>query len=358
VQKLRNHNINDTFDLVILIQDFASSNLKARGIPMTSFFRQIFGKTNKAEQIVKRNKAVIANPSTTGLGHEFEQLMQQTFRFIAIDVETANRNAHSICQIGLAMAPTNGSIRTAGFLVNPEERFEAFNTQLHGISAKTVTRAHSFEAIMQILRPFLERHTLIQHSNFDKRAFDAACQINEMPPVQSNWLDSVIIARTAWPELKGNGGHGLASLKTHLSLEFDHHDAEEDARAAAEIVLRAETRSGEQFLALAKTAKQKSQRSSVEVNKKGPLYGHVACFSGQLSLNRTDATKLAASAGILVKVSMSQKVTMAIVGEQDLTNPGGRSKKHQRAKELLIAGADIRIIGEREFLALVRKVNG
>ncbi|WP_342713966.1 hypothetical protein [Loktanella salsilacus] len=47
------------------------------------------------------------------------------------------------------------------------------------------------------------------------------------------------IARAAWPELKGNGGHGLANLKQELGLDFDHHDAGEDARAAAMVVLRA-----------------------------------------------------------------------------------------------------------------------
>lgn len=40
--------------------------------------------------------------------------------------------------------------------------------------------------------------------------------------------------------MRGNGGHGLASLKQHLGLVFEHHDAGEDARAAAEVVLRAE----------------------------------------------------------------------------------------------------------------------
>ena len=54
------------------------------------------------------------------------------------------------------------------------------------------------------------------------------------------WRDSVHVARAAWPELRGNGGHGLASLKQHLGLVFEHHDAGEDARAAAEVVLRAE----------------------------------------------------------------------------------------------------------------------
>lgn len=55
------------------------------------------------------------------------------------------------------------------------------------------------------------------------------------------------IARTAWPELKGNGGHGLANLKQHLRLEFQHHDAGEDARAAALVVLRAEAEMSKPF---------------------------------------------------------------------------------------------------------------
>lgn len=53
-----------------------------------------------------------------------------------------------------------------------------------------------------------------------------------------------MVARRAWPELKGTGGHGLASLKLHLGLIFEHHDAGEDARAAAEVVLRAAAEGG------------------------------------------------------------------------------------------------------------------
>jgi DNA polymerase-3 subunit epsilon len=55
-------------------------------------------------------------------------------------------------------------------------------------------------------------------------------------------MDSLIVARRAWPELRGNGGHGLGNPKTYLGLNFEHHDAEEDARAAAEVVLHAERR--------------------------------------------------------------------------------------------------------------------
>lgn len=61
------------------------------------------------------------------------------------------------------------------------------------------------------------------------------------------WSDSVLIARRAWPDLKGNGGHGLSNLKKVLRLDFHHHDAGEDARAAAMVVLLAEARLGLSF---------------------------------------------------------------------------------------------------------------
>lgn len=333
---------------------------------MTNFFRRIFGAANETNKSYKKTaemagdkKAINAKPNANVLGNGFALSAQDTFRFIAIDVETANNNKHSICQIGLAMVTDTGEIQTASFLVDPEEWFDDFNVELHGIDEEAVGDAPHFETVIQALRPILERHTLIQHSSFDKQAIDAACRLNGIPSLRTNWLDSVIIARTAWPELKGNGGHGLASLKNFLSLEFDHHDAEEDARAAAEIVLLAEAQTGNGFPDLAKTAKQRRQNYpvsfAVDGNQSGPLFGHVACFTGQLSLSRTEAATIAAGAGITVKVGMSQKVTLVIVGEQDLTALVGytKSTKHRRAEELISEGSNIKIIGEQEFLKLV-----
>lgn len=333
---------------------------------MVNFFRKFFGATDKTiteiAEVVENKKTNASDPIPVRAEDNFDQLSLETFRFVAIDVETANSNKHSICQIGLAVVADTGEIRTTGFLVDPEERFDGFNVQLHGIDEKTVSGAQGFELVLRALRPFLERHTLIQHSSFDKQAFDAACKLYGIPSLRTNWLDSVIIARTAWPELKSNGGHGLANLKEFLNLEFDHHDAEEDARAAAEIVLLAEAQSGEKFPDLAKTAKQRNHKFptsvAVEGNQSGPLYGHVACFTGQLSLSRTEAATIAAGAGITVKAGMSKKVTLTVVGEQDLSSLAGHTKssKHRKAEELINEGFDIRIIGEQEFLKLVGKM--
>lgn len=176
------------------------------------------------------------------------EFTENTYRFIAVDVETANRNAHSICQIGLAMVRDCGTIEGASLLVDPDEEFSGFNIRLHGIDEETVRGHPLFPDVLDPLTAFLERHILVQHSGFDKRAFDHACRLYQRDPLATSWYDSVKIARRAWPELKGNGGHGLASLKTHLNLDFKHHDAAEDARAAAQVVLLAEERTGKPFL--------------------------------------------------------------------------------------------------------------
>ena len=164
-----------------------------------------------------------------------------TVRFIAVDVETAGYNSASICQIGLALVQFDGSIKTYSTYIDPCVAFSDRNTRLHGIDANTVFGAPVFDQILPQLRQTMEKHPLVQHSNFDEKAFNSACRLSQQPILKSIWFDSVKIARKAWPEFKGNGGHSLGHLKTVLKLEFRHHDAGEDARAAAEVVLKAET---------------------------------------------------------------------------------------------------------------------
>ena len=125
-------------------------------------------------------------------------------------------------------------------LVDPEEPFEPFNTDLHGIGADTVAGAGTFPTVYAELFDLLNTHSLVQHRSFDEKAKTSACARYGLPMITSHWTNSVTVARQAWPALKGAGGHGLATLKKHLGLEFHHHDAGEDARAAATVILRAE----------------------------------------------------------------------------------------------------------------------
>ncbi|MDO6587554.1 exonuclease domain-containing protein [Salipiger sp. 1_MG-2023] len=159
-------------------------------------------------------------------------------RFFALDVETANSDVGSICQLGVACVLDSGAILTWGCHVDPgTERFS--NSWLHGITARHCLGAPRIGAVIDHLNPHLSGRTVYQHSSFDQRAIRAASAALGRSEPDWGWQDSVKVARAAWPELKGNGGHGLGNLKKVLGLNFEHHDAIEDARAAAMVVLMA-----------------------------------------------------------------------------------------------------------------------
>jgi DNA polymerase III epsilon subunit-like protein len=163
------------------------------------------------------------------------------FRFVALDVETANHDRGSICQIGVACVRPDNSIDTWVTYVNPQTSRWAF-THIHGITRPMVTEAPTMDQVLHVLDARLQGLTIYQHSSFDRSAIRAFCESAGRTEPNWIWKDSGGVARRAWPELRGNGGHGLASLKTHLGLDFEHHDAGEDARAAAQVVLHAEHR--------------------------------------------------------------------------------------------------------------------
>ncbi len=159
--------------------------------------------------------------------------------FNATCVETANPDHGSICQIGWVRV-RNGRI-TGGrsTLVNPEEYFHPVNTSIHGIDQWEVRDAPTLYRLAERLRRDLAGSPLVSHTRFDRGALDRAMDKYGLPALEVEWLDSARIARRAWPDRYGTRGWNLANLARDLGITFSHHDALEDARAAALVVLQA-----------------------------------------------------------------------------------------------------------------------
>ncbi len=158
--------------------------------------------------------------------------------FNAIDVETANSDPSSVCQIGI-VSIRDGLIKgQLSLLVNPEAPFNDFNAKLHGINRARVAGCATLPMLEAELRKLLEGTVLVSHTGFDRRAMDGAMERYGLKPIRARWLDSALVARRAWP---GRYRHrwSLALIAGELGIEFRHHDAAEDARAAAQIVLHA-----------------------------------------------------------------------------------------------------------------------
>ena len=159
--------------------------------------------------------------------------------FNAIDVETANRTRASICQIAIAQVQMGKIRRAASFLINPEEPFESFQVSLHGINEEAIREAETMLSIHPKLCRLIEKAPLASHSLFDKQALEKSASKYGLTMPQIKWLDTGQVARAAWPDRYDGSSWGLKKIAADLGIEFLHHDAAEDARAAAEILLHA-----------------------------------------------------------------------------------------------------------------------
>ncbi|MCC5904090.1 MAG: hypothetical protein JJT87_19435 [Halomonas sp.] len=96
--------------------------------------------------------------------------------------------------------------------------------------------------------------------------------------------------------------------------------------------------------------------STYEVNPEGELLGEGIVFTGGLSMTREQACESAAKLGCVPLSGVSKKTTMLVVGDQDIRVLRGsdKSSKHRRAEALIQKGHPLRILGESDFMAMVR----
>lgn len=272
-------------------------------------------------------------------------------RFVAIDVETANRNYHSICQIGVVLFEDGREVAAEVVLVDPREEFEPFHMRLHGITPRHVAGSRCFAEHHDWLSHWLEGQTVVSHTGFDRAAFAQACALHSLPGWSCQWIDSEAIARETWPGLTN---YKLRHLATCLGHDYRAHDALEDARACGRIILHA--MNGGSLEDSGQTlAKEMRSRFAGPVKREGDgtggLAGEIVVFTGDLAVPRDTAAAMAAKAGANVLDNPRKDMTLLVVGERDL-QPGWtlKSGKHVRTEGLIAKGRPIRIISEREFL--------
>lgn len=281
--------------------------------------------------------------------------------FVAIDVETANPNMSSICQIGLAFFQ-DGEFRSGWKShVDPQTWFSPFNVRIHGIDEAIVSGAPTLREIEGPLRSHLEGEVVVCHTRFDRIAMHQAFGLCALPPLTCRWVDSARVARRTWSQFSQRG-YGLSSLCEFLGYEFQHHDALEDAKAAGHVFLAAIETSGvsvEELLAgtvhYSPLRARNAPRLACDGNSDGPLIGEVVVFTGALMISRREAAELASAAGCQVGDNVTNKTTLLVVGDQDVARLAGhdKSSKHRKAESLMAEGHPIRILRESDFAELV-----
>ncbi len=157
-------------------------------------------------------------------------------RFIVFDVETPNRFNNRMSAIGISVVESGRIVRSFFSYVNPETFFDNFNTMLTGIDERTVASAPAFPELWKTIEPMFSSGILVAHNAL----FDLGVLKKCLTDYGIAWKSSadycctVQIGRRLLPGMQ----HKLNILCDHYGIRLNHHQADSDSRAAAEILLR------------------------------------------------------------------------------------------------------------------------
>lgn len=245
----------------------------------------------------------------------FQNVVIAVVLFVGLDVETANASRASICQIGLVECRRGGPVTR--WRVNPRGPFDQRNIAVHGITPADVAGAPDFAGVYPALRARIGGRLVVAHSQFDAQALAQAIAQAGAEPIDTEWIDTVAVARVAWPHL---GGHSLGAVAAHLGHRFAHHDAGDDAVMACLILLRAMRETGRGLdhwrdvagfsCRLGEGVTQRpppaayAERVARASAGDGVLAGHCLCITGETALakRRFFQAMVRRSAGVVMPV--------------------------------------------------------
>lgn len=158
--------------------------------------------------------------------------------FAAIDFETATAARNSACSVAVVEVRDGQLYDSYYTLIQPPaNRYNWFNTRIHGITREDTANVPGFADIWAELRTHLEGRIVVAHnSSFDMSVLRACLTESGLPAPMFSYCDTVKISQKVWPELEN---HKLDTVGSFLHIDFNHHNAVDDARTCAAIPIYA-----------------------------------------------------------------------------------------------------------------------
>ncbi|WP_284984666.1 exonuclease domain-containing protein [Arthrobacter sp. efr-133-TYG-118] len=334
--------------------------------------------------------------------------------FTAIDFETANGFRGSPCSVGLSKVRGGVVVEEASWLMRPPENhdhFEYHNTRIHGIRAEDVAGAPRFGELFPEIGAFIGGDILAAHNAaFDLGVIRSGLEVSGLPGPAYEYVCTVMLSRRCYSLVSNSLPYAAEEAGVPL---VNHHDAAEDARACAGILVDIAHRNNANSIAelylslgLAIPKQQAFQpgdglskqtlaalaavgggrdavagqsgvgRSAGQLGRAWsnwpeegtnpapnpaaepghPLFGQTVVFTGELAIARPEAKQRAAEMGARPESRVTGRTTVLVVGDGfvagDLRN-GRLTGKAKRVLELHSRGQQIEVLSEGEFLQMV-----
>lgn len=299
--------------------------------------------------------------------------------FVTIDFETANSSRSSICSIGI-VEYQNGQIKNEYYqLVNPEEEFNPFNIEIHGIQEKDVRDSPTFLDLYEEIRFLVDGKFLIAHNAaFDMSVLRHACDKYKLDYPNFEHSCSYQISKKLIPN---QINYRLNTISGLFDFTFEHHHALEDAKAAGHIInsLAKEKKAkdikdlckiarinhgmhfGNRYVGSTTQTKYKKNiyelKPRVDVfDETHPFFDKHFVFTGTLrSMSRVEATQIILDIGGHVQNNVTKKTAYVVIGIYDLSRfgDGFKSSKLKKTEEYLQLGQEIEVLAEDDFLKMI-----
>ena len=158
--------------------------------------------------------------------------------FTAIDFETANQKRASVCAVGVVKVRDGVVVDAFDTLVQPPPGFGEFhhiNVGVHGITARDVVGAPTWDVVQPKLTEFVDGDVLVAHNApFDRSVLEQASAAHGIGMARSPWLCTLAAARS----MLDLPSYKLPAVAAALGLDpHAHHDAGADARQCALVLV-------------------------------------------------------------------------------------------------------------------------
>ena len=166
-------------------------------------------------------------------------------KITCIDFETANPFWGSICSVGAAVIENGNITESISELIKPHPEYAVFNrdnVRVHRIKPEMVRNAPEFNMFYPGFKHLIEGGLIAAHNtSFDIDCLRDVLTIYGIPIPSFEYICTCELAKKAWPDEKT---YKLKAFSRMLGHEFRHHDAGEDAIAAANIIIKAMEKTG------------------------------------------------------------------------------------------------------------------
>jgi DNA polymerase-3 subunit epsilon len=304
--------------------------------------------------------------------------------------------------VGLTKVRGGKVVEEASWLMRPpanHDHFDYHNVRIHGISAADVAGKPRFGELFPEIGAFIGDDILAAHNAaFDLGVIRSGLEVSGLPGPAYHYACTVMLSRRCYSLVSNS--LPFAAEEAGVPL-VKHHDAAEDARACAGILVDIARRNGansiaELYLSLglmlprqeafhpARDALSKPSLAAISGAASGaglvrtftsgwpeeganpepnplaepghPLYGQTVVFTGQLSIGRPEAKQRSAEFGARPESRVTGRTTVLVVGDgfvaSDLRS-GRLTGKARRVLELHERGQAIEVLSEGEFLQMV-----